>query len=132
MVSPATRREWVRWARDAYQLSERRASRATGVALSTIQYKSRRSPRAPLRARLRELAASRVSFGYPRLPRNEEKADGDRYVGRRPRDTHLNPLIRRAFFRSTSRLTIAVSMIETAARGLHTSDDSLSHSLEGR
>jgi putative transposase len=67
MVSPALRREWVRWARDAYQLSERRASRATGVALSTIQYKSRRSPRAPLRARLRELAASRVSFGYQRL-----------------------------------------------------------------
>ena len=67
MVSPALRREWVRWAREAYQLSERRASRATGVALSTIQYKSRRSPRAPLRARLRELAASRVSFGYQRL-----------------------------------------------------------------
>lgn len=67
MVSSTQKREWVRWAREAYQLSERRASRATGVALSTIQYKSRRSPCAPLRARLRELAASRVSFGYQRL-----------------------------------------------------------------
>ncbi len=67
MVSPALKREWVCWAREAYQLSERRSSRATGVALSTIQYKSRRSPRTPLRARLRELAAARVSYGYQRL-----------------------------------------------------------------
>jgi len=33
MVSPATRREWVRWVIGAYRLSERRASRATGVSL---------------------------------------------------------------------------------------------------
>jgi putative transposase len=43
------------------------ACRATGVALSTIAYRSRRPPQDALRARLRELAAARVSYGYLRL-----------------------------------------------------------------
>ncbi len=67
MVTPALRREWVRWVGEAYQLSERRACRATGVARALIRYRSRRPPQTPLRARLRELAESRVSFGYKRL-----------------------------------------------------------------
>src|SRR5690242_1024540 len=41
MVRPAARRAWVAWVEDAYQLSERRACRATGVARSTITYCSR-------------------------------------------------------------------------------------------
>lgn len=67
MVSPALKRDWVRWVIGAYRLSERRASRATGAALSSFRYKSVRSPDLPLRQRLRELAASRVSYGYQRL-----------------------------------------------------------------
>ena len=67
MVTPALRRELVAWAREAYQLTERRACRATGVARSSVQYRSRRPPQAPLRQRLRELATTRVSYGYRRL-----------------------------------------------------------------
>ena len=61
------RREWVRWVGEAYQLSERRACCATGVARALIRYRSRRPPQTPLRARLRELADTRLSFGYKRL-----------------------------------------------------------------
>lgn len=67
MVSPALRREWVRWVIAAYQLSERRACAATGAPLSSFRYISVRSPDVPLRQRLRELAAVRVSYGYQRL-----------------------------------------------------------------
>ncbi|MGH7718280.1 MAG: DDE-type integrase/transposase/recombinase, partial [Gemmatimonadaceae bacterium] len=67
MVSPALRRELVRWVREADQLSERRACRATGVARSTIQYQSRRPSQEPLRRRLRDLAGTRGSYGYKRL-----------------------------------------------------------------
>ncbi len=61
------RRGWVRWVGEAYRLSERRACRATGVARALIRYRSRRPPQTPLRARLRELAETRVSLGYKRL-----------------------------------------------------------------
>jgi putative transposase len=57
----------VVWARTAYQLSERRACRALSVAGSSIQDQSARPPQAPLRSRLRELAAVRVRYGYRRL-----------------------------------------------------------------
>lgn len=67
MVSPALRRGWVRWVAEAYQLSLRRAMRATGVARSTMAYRSRRPSQEPLRQRIKELAAARVSYGYQRL-----------------------------------------------------------------
>ena len=38
-----------------------------GFSRTTSRYRSRRNPRAKLRVRLRDLAASRVQFGYPRL-----------------------------------------------------------------
>jgi hypothetical protein len=37
------------------------------VARSTITYRSRRPSQEPLRRRLRELAGTRVSYGYKRL-----------------------------------------------------------------
>jgi putative transposase len=37
------------------------------IQLATLRYRSRRDPQTPLRIRLRELAASRVRFGYRRL-----------------------------------------------------------------
>lgn len=67
MVGPAERCSWVTWVRDAYQDSERRACRATGVARSTIRYRSRRPSQEHLRRRLRKLAGTRVSYGYKRL-----------------------------------------------------------------
>jgi putative transposase len=66
VVSPAQRRA-VAWARRAYRLPERRACRALGAARSTVRCQSVKAPREPLRARLRELAAVRVSYGYRRL-----------------------------------------------------------------
>ncbi len=38
-----------------------------GISRSTVRYESVRPSREPLRARLRELAAVRVSYGYRRL-----------------------------------------------------------------
>ena len=67
MVSPTRRRAGVRWAREAYQLPERRACRVMGFSRSTERYQSVRPSREPLRARLKELAAVRVSYGYRRL-----------------------------------------------------------------
>ena len=67
MVSPASRRELVDWAKDGFQLTERRACRAVSVGRSMIRYASVKAPDAPLRARLHELARDRLTFGYPRL-----------------------------------------------------------------
>ena len=51
----------------AYEVSERRACRATGFPQSSHRYQSVRDDRAELRIRLRDLAASRVHYGYIRL-----------------------------------------------------------------
>jgi putative transposase len=67
MVTPAARRAWALWVRDAFGVSTRRACRATGVARSLVTYRSCKAPQAALRQRLRELAAVRVSYGYRRL-----------------------------------------------------------------
>jgi len=67
MVRPADRRTWVKWVQQAFDVSERRACRATGVARSTITYRSRRPTQEPLRRRIKELAQTRVSYGYKRL-----------------------------------------------------------------
>jgi len=63
-VSPALRRQLVAWTRQAYQLAERRACRALGAPRSTVRYRSQKPDQAPLRARIRELAATRVKAGY--------------------------------------------------------------------
>lgn len=67
MVSPAGRRAWVAWVVEAFRVPVRRACRATGVARSLITYRSGKAPQTALRARLKELAAVRVSYGYKRL-----------------------------------------------------------------
>lgn len=51
----------------AYEVSERRACQATGFPRSSHRYESVRDDRAELRIRLRDLAASRVHYGYCRL-----------------------------------------------------------------
>jgi putative transposase len=61
MVTPAQRRAWVGWVREAFQVSTLGACRATGVQRSMITYRSRKPPQTALRARLEELAAARVS-----------------------------------------------------------------------
>ena len=57
----------ARWTQVAYQVSERRVSRLLFVQRSSLRYESHRDQQEPLRMRLRELAASRVRFGYRRL-----------------------------------------------------------------
>jgi len=51
----------------AYQVSERHACRVLGQPRTTQRYQSTRDDRAELRIRLRDLAASRVRYGYQRL-----------------------------------------------------------------
>lgn len=67
MVSPAHRRAAVRWARETYRLSARRACRAFGTSRRLVWYRSIRPDEAPLRRRLHELAKVRLTFGYQRL-----------------------------------------------------------------
>jgi putative transposase len=67
MVSPALRRMWVAWVRDAYGVSERRAWQTGALWRSAVRYVSTRPTREPLRQRLREMAQVRVSWGYKRL-----------------------------------------------------------------
>ena len=51
-----------------YEMSERHACRLLGLGRSTYRYQARRNERdAALRARLKELAAKRMRFGYRRL-----------------------------------------------------------------
>ena len=53
--------------RESFRMSERRACRLAGLWRSTWQYRSRRREPEGLRRRLKELAAERPRFGYPRL-----------------------------------------------------------------
>lgn len=52
---------------EAFQVSQRRACRATGVHRSLVAYRTRKPPQDALRAQLRELTQARVSCGYLRL-----------------------------------------------------------------
>lgn len=61
------RRDVVRHLQGAYAVGERRACHATGFHRSSQRYRSRRGPQTELRVRLRDLAASRVRYGYRRL-----------------------------------------------------------------
>jgi putative transposase len=67
VVTPSKRRIAVTEAREAAQLSERRACRFTGFSLSTQRYHARRPYEHELRQRLRELAEKRPRWGYRRL-----------------------------------------------------------------
>lgn len=52
---------------DHYAVSERRACRILRLNRSTQRYRCQRDPKLELRARMRELARSRIRFGYRRL-----------------------------------------------------------------
>ena len=66
-MKPAARRDVVRHLQGAYGIGERRACHATGFHRSSQRYRPRRDPQTELRIRLRDLAASRVQYGYRRL-----------------------------------------------------------------
>ena len=52
---------------DSYEMSERGGCRLIRLARASFRYRSRRDPQPALRMRLKELAATRVRFGYRRL-----------------------------------------------------------------
>lgn len=52
---------------DSYRVSLRKACRASGTAMSSMQYRSVRPSQEPLRCRIREIAHTRVSYGYRRV-----------------------------------------------------------------
>ncbi|MNS81836.1 IS2 transposase TnpB [compost metagenome] len=66
MVAPDSKRQAVRYTREAHGLSERRACAIVGLRRSVWQYKSRRDDSALLE-RMRQLATERPRFGYRRL-----------------------------------------------------------------
>ena len=66
-MRPVLRREVIRHYQMAFGLSERRTCRAMGFGRASHRYRARRDPAVALRMRLKELAASRVRYGYRRL-----------------------------------------------------------------
>jgi putative transposase len=67
MVTPAARREAAAHLEEVHGVSQRRACQALDVDRSSVRYRSRRPDDAPIRTRLREIAAVRRRFGYRRL-----------------------------------------------------------------
>ena len=67
MVSASQRRSAARYLQQQYAISERRGCQVTGSARSTHRYQSVRPPQVALRRRIRELAQSRVRYGYRRI-----------------------------------------------------------------
>ena len=66
-MKPAKRRELVREIRQAYRLNESRACGLMRITRWSNRYESRRDLQAELRVRLRDLASTRIRYGYRRL-----------------------------------------------------------------
>ena len=66
-MKPAQKRAAAQYFRVGFRVSERRACRLAGVARSSFRYRSVAADQTALRLRLRDLAASRVRYGYRRL-----------------------------------------------------------------
>ena len=65
-MKPARQREMVDHVRTAWQVGIRRACRALPVERSSYHYRSRRAGQAPLSKRIKEIAETRVRYGYRR------------------------------------------------------------------
>jgi putative transposase len=66
-VTPSRRRPVVSYWHDTYRVSERRACRLARVPVSTFRYESMQEPRTALRLRIREIAQTRVRYGYRKI-----------------------------------------------------------------
>lgn len=66
-MRPVRRRELVDFVRTAYRVSIRRACRVLRAGRSTYHYRSRKDGQAVLRKRIREIAETRVRYGYRRI-----------------------------------------------------------------
>ena len=70
-MTPSRRRPVVSYWHDTYRVSERRACRVARLPISTFRYESRQEPRTALRLRIREIAQTRVRYGYRKMHRRE-------------------------------------------------------------
>jgi putative transposase len=66
-LKPAKRRGLVRQVRQAYRRSENRACGLMRITRWSNRYQNHRDPQSELRVRLRDLAATRIRYGYRRL-----------------------------------------------------------------
>src|SRR5262249_15080440 len=66
-VTPARRREMIDHLRVCYRVSIRGACRALGANRSTYQYRPKRTDQTALKKRIREIAETRVRYGYKRI-----------------------------------------------------------------
>lgn len=66
-MTPSRHRPVVNYLHDTYRVSERRACRVARLPVSTFRYESRREPRTALRLRIREIAQTRVRYGYRKI-----------------------------------------------------------------
>ena len=67
MVGAPKRRSAVRHLQRRYSVSERRGCEVTGTHRSTCRYESVRPSQAALRQKIRDLAQSRIRYGYKRI-----------------------------------------------------------------
>ena len=67
MVRPSQRRTVVQYLGTAYPISDRRACRTVRCARATSRYRRHRDPRTALRQRIREMAQTRVRYGYRKI-----------------------------------------------------------------
>lgn len=67
MVKVKKQREMVKWMMERFGVSERRACSVLGVHRSAIRRKPSRAPQDFLLSRIRDIASTRVKFGYRRI-----------------------------------------------------------------
>lgn len=67
MVKPSRRWPLVDYLRDQFRASERHACRVLRLVRGTYRYKSYQKKCTELRARIREIAQSRVRYGYRKI-----------------------------------------------------------------
>jgi putative transposase len=67
VVKPAPKRSMIQYLRSTYKISGRRACNVVALARSTYHYRSVAPAHIGLRQRLRDLALSRIGWGYRRL-----------------------------------------------------------------
>jgi putative transposase len=67
VVKPSRRRPLVDYLRDQFRASERHACQVMRVVRGIYRYKSHQKPWTELRARIREIAQSRVRYGYCKI-----------------------------------------------------------------
>ena len=67
MVKAASRRTIVDYLKNCYVASERRACRLVGIARRVYSYQSCKDPQTALRLRMKELAMTRMRYGYRKI-----------------------------------------------------------------